>query len=139
MELPQPLQEFLLCLDPFPEETLLSTLIELQFLTHVILNLVMKKIIKFSVFFFVVLGQVLFSTSDKGIVFASGDMPVSSLTPSPVQTAILATSTVDPTSIGDTSGVIAIGLIVVFIILAGVVWGSLELYQESVRNNLPKD
>ena len=139
MELPQTLQEFLLCLDPFPEETLLSTLIELQFLTHVILKLVMKKIIKFSVFFFVVLGQVLFSTSDKGIVFASGDMPVSSLTPSPVQTAILATSTVDPTSIGDTSGVIAIGLIVVFIILAGVVWGSLELYQESVRNNLPKD
>ena len=139
MELPQTLQEFLLCLDFYPEVTLLSTLIELLFLTHVILKLVMKKIIKFCVFFFVVLGQVLFSISDNSIVFASGDMPVSSLTPSPVQTAILATSTVDPTSIGDTSGVIAIGLIVVFIILAGVVWGSLELYQESKRNNLPKE
>lgn len=139
MELPQTLQEFLLCLDFYPEVTLLSTLIELLFLTHVILKLVMKKIIKFCVFFFVVLGQVLFSISDNSIVFASGDMPISSLTPSPIQTAILATSTVDPTSIGDTSGVIAIGLIVVFIILAGVVWGSLELYQESKRNNLPKE
>jgi prepilin signal peptidase PulO-like enzyme (type II secretory pathway) len=139
MELPQTLQEFLLCLDFYPEVTLLSTLIELLFLTHVILKLVMKKIIKFCVFFFVVLEQVLFSISDNSIVFASGDMPVSSLTPSPVQTAILATSTVDPASIGDTSGVIAIGLIVVFIILAGVVWGSLELYQESKRNNLPKE
>lgn len=99
----------------------------------------MKHFIKFFVFFIAVLGLVLFSTSQIGIVFASRTTTITALDPTPLPTLFEATATVDPASIGDTSGVIAIGMIVVFIILAGVVWGTLGLRQESSRNKQPKE
>jgi len=99
----------------------------------------MKQSIKIYVVFIVVLGLVLFSTSHTGIVFASMKTTITALDPTPLPMVFEATATVDPASIGDTSGVIAIGLIVVFIILAGVVWGTLELRQESLRNNQTKE
>ena len=45
-----------------------------------------------------------------------------SFTPSP---------TLDPASIGDTSGVIAFGVIIVVVILIGVLWGTREWRQAS--------
>lgn len=91
--------------------------------------------------FLIIIGLVLFSTSHTGVVVASNNTTHSSFDTTPIPTLILveATATVDPATIGDTSGVIAIGMIVVFIILAGVLWGSLELRQEIVKNSQSKD
>jgi hypothetical protein len=59
---------------------------------------------------------------------------VSMLTPTPnpgiLPTQMEATATIDPASIGDTSGVIAIGMLIVFIILLGIIWGSRGLKLE---------
>lgn len=60
-------------------------------------------------------------------------LPVT-LTPIPV-----ATATVDPASIGDTSGVLVFGMIVVFIILVGILWGSYEFHLESRKVGTQKD
>jgi len=49
------------------------------------------------------------------------------------------TATVDPATIGDTSGVIAFGMIVVFIILVGVLWGSYEFRMEAKKNRTPRE
>lgn len=99
----------------------------------------MKHLKSKNIFLIIVLGLVLFSTSLTGNVFASTNTPITSfiLTPSP--TGIEATATVDPATIGDTSGVIAIGMIIVFIILAGIAWGSLELRQDSSKNRQSKE
>lgn len=87
------------------------------------------------------IGLVLFSTSHPGDVFASKNITITTLdtTPIPTQIVIESTATVDPASIGDTSGVISIGMIVVIIILAGVLWGSLNLRRESLNNNQSKE
>ncbi len=103
------------------------------------LNLPMKRLIIFFVFIISILGLVFFSTNHTSIVFASRNTTFTALDPTPIPLLFAATATVDPASIGDTSGVIAIGMIVVFIILAGVIWGTLELRQESSRNKQPKE
>jgi len=99
----------------------------------------MKHSIKIVVLFIVFLGLFIFTTSHTGMVFASRNTPITALTPTPTPMIIEATATVDPASIGDTSGVIAIGIIVVFIVLAGVGWGSFELRQESLKNRKTKE
>jgi hypothetical protein len=64
------------------------------------------------------------------------------LTPTPgsstLQTPRETTTPDVSTSIGDTSGVVAIGMIVVVIILAGVLWGVLDLKSESRKNRQEK-
>lgn len=60
-------------------------------------------------------------------------LPVT-LQPSPGPTA-----TIDPASIGDTSGVIAIVIIVVVVILVGVLWGSHEFRMEAQKTRAPKE
>ena len=62
-------------------------------------------------------------------------------TPPPVTLAptLGATATVDPASIGDTSGVMAFGMIVVFIILVGVLWGSYEFRMDTKKNGTPRE
>jgi cbb3-type cytochrome oxidase subunit 3 len=99
----------------------------------------MKRTIILILFIELFLGLIFFSLNQTGIVYASMETPISSLTPTPTPQLIEATATVDPESIGDTSGVIAIGTIVVFIILAGVVWGTLELRQEALKSKPPKE
>ena len=101
----------------------------------------MKLPLRILVILIIIFGLVLISANRPSIVFASKSMTFTTLDPTPVstQTIIAVTATVDPARIGDTSGVIAIGMIVVFIILAGVLWGSLELRQESVKNSQPKE
>jgi cytochrome bd-type quinol oxidase subunit 2 len=87
-------------------------------------------------FFILLTGLALSSASRAQIVLASQNLSASfALTSTPwptvLEETLEATATVDPASIGDTSGVIAIGMIVVFIILMGVLWGSYEFRQES--------
>jgi hypothetical protein len=60
-------------------------------------------------------------------------LPVT-LQPSPGPTA-----TIDPASIGDTSGVIAIVIIVVVVILVGVLWGNQEFRMEAQKTRTPKE
>lgn len=103
------------------------------------LNLPMKRMIAYFIFIVLFLGVIFFSPNHTGIVFASMNTTTTPLTPTPTPQHIEATATVDPESIGDTSGVIAIGTIVVFIILAGVVWGTLESRQESLKSRPPKE
>ena len=52
----------------------------------------------------------------------------SEITTTPTSATIFptTTATISPDSIGDTSGVISLGMVIVFIIVAGVIWGSLE-------------
>lgn|GEM_PF-1559002 len=110
------------------------------------LNLPMKRMI-INFFLIVFILGLIFSNPDRsGIVFASTgttSTPMLSsptpMLPSSTPQLIEPTATVDPESIGDTSGVIAIGTIVVFIILAGVIWGTLELRQDSIKNKPPKE
>jgi len=49
------------------------------------------------------------------------------------------TATVDAASIGDTSGVITMGMIMVIIIIAGILWGSREYKMEIKKKIRPKD
>ena len=66
-------------------------------------------------------------------VSASQILPVQSeLTATSLPTSIsppVPTPTINPESIGDTSGVISFGMIIVFVIIAGVIWGSYEYKQ----------
>jgi len=70
-------------------------------------------------------------------------LPAFALNPTPMPATLLPipkpTATIDPTSIGDTSGVIVIGLLVVFVILSGVLWGSYELKMEIRKSRTPKE
>ena len=101
----------------------------------------MKLHIRILVFLIFIIGLVSLSTNHAEIVYASKNTTITALdtTPVPAQISIEATATVDPASIGNTSGVIAIGIIVVFIILAGVIWGSLEIRRESLKNSKPRE
>jgi hypothetical protein len=103
----------------------------------------MKLSLRIISFFIIIIGLLFSGANHTQVVFASKNPTISALTPTPlpvpIQTSLEATATVDPASIGDTSGVIAIGMIVVFIILAGIVWGSLELRQESRKTRQPKE
>ena len=56
-----------------------------------------------------------------------------------IQSTAGPTATIDPASIGDTSGVIALGMIVVLVILVGVLWGSHEFRMETRKNRSPKE
>jgi hypothetical protein len=92
------------------------------------------KIITILATFFIVLIFSALSLSDSNHVLADSVFsmpPVVEMTSTPMPNVINismeATATVDPASIGDTSGVIAIGMIVVLIILVGVLWGSREI------------
>jgi hypothetical protein len=63
----------------------------------------------------------------------STPLPVT-LQPSPGPTA-----TIDPASIGDTSGVIVIVIVVVIVIIVGVLWGSREFRMEAQKTRAPKE
>ncbi|HBG74062.1 MAG: hypothetical protein A2X25_08310 [Chloroflexi bacterium GWB2_49_20] len=93
--------------------------------------------------------RIIFFIFISGLILLTAGSPLSkslafpSLNPTPlpnvIQTSLEATATVDPASIGDTSGVIAFGIILVFIILAGILWGILELRQESYKTRQTKE
>ena len=59
--------------------------------------------------------------------------------PELIQSTAAPTPTIAPASIGDTSGVIALGILVVLVILVGVLWGSHEFRMETRKNRSPKE
>lgn len=89
----------------------------------------------------IMIGLVLSLSIQVWIASASGFNvnPGSDLTATPVPAILEPTPTVDPATIGDTSGVIALGMIVVIIILAGVLIGSQKLRQETMKKGRPED
>jgi hypothetical protein len=112
-----------------------------QIATHVILNLNMRPSTRNIAFAILIIGSLLSATRLFSVVLASNYPTLSALSPTPMPAATIveATATVDPASIGDTSGVIVIGMFVVIIILAGVLWGSLDLRQKSLKTRQPKE
>jgi len=59
------------------------------------------------------------------------------ISPSIESTLPIPTPTIDPSMIGDTTGVIVVGLIIVLVILIGVIWGGVAYQRESNKDNKP--
>ena len=105
--------------------------------THVILAVNMKKTIKPLAYFAVISVIFLsFLSLSKAVSASHAPFVQTDPTTTPLTTTntIAPTATIDPDTIGDTSGVIVVGIIIVFIILAGIIWGGI-VYQREINDN----
>jgi hypothetical protein len=89
------------------------------------------------------IGLILAGTDNSLVVDALQVTSATALIPTPLPATLQpspgSTATIDPTSIGDTSGVIALVIIVVVVILLGVIWGSHEFRMEAQKTRAPKE
>jgi len=105
--------------------------------THVILAVKMKKTIKPLAYFAVIIVIILSFLSLSKAVSASRthSLQFEATAPPLTTNTVAPTSTIDPDTIGDTSGVIVVGIIIVFIILAGIIWGGIVYRREIYDHN----
>jgi len=104
--------------------------------THVILAVKMKKTIKPLAYFAVIIVIILsFLSLSRAVSASPPSLQIEATAPPLTTNTVAPTSTINPDTIGDTSGVIVVGIIIVFIILAGIIWGGIVYQREIYDHN----